>query len=308
MIYMKKTTLLLVVIMLISCFTGSYVEAAEQYVTVSFEDYSLRANENCDFPKPLGKIIGKTKVKIQDRDTIATVTLRLLSQLNIDAYYSGNAEMGGGFYLESIDNFTAENGKKVSDGYGLGEFSAGENSGWTISYNGILIDKAASEYYIKNGDSLIWKYTALAFTDVVENNSSVTAPTQGTVISKNNALSSSRIRTNNRKNRTYATSKAINSKIQSTSSSRSNINNIEAESKAENNRTVESTTVIRDRENITETSAMGENKIEKTTGTKESGNNSNKILYIIFIIAVLTILGIIVCIIILYRDRKNKEE
>ena len=112
-IYMKKTTLLLVVIMLISCFTGSYVEAAEQYVTVSFEDYSLRANENCDFPKPLGKIIGKTKVKIQDRDTIATVTLRLLSQLNIDAYYSGNAEMGGGFYLESIDNFTAENGKRL---------------------------------------------------------------------------------------------------------------------------------------------------------------------------------------------------
>jgi hypothetical protein len=69
--------------------------------------------------------------------------------------------MGGGFYLESIDNFVTAGGKKVSDGYGLGEFSAGQESGWMVSYNNWFINQSASEFYVENGDVIKWQFTAV---------------------------------------------------------------------------------------------------------------------------------------------------
>ena len=146
---MKKLfALILVAITVILSFGIVNVSASSGYVTISFQDYGIRGSDKGDFPHQLGKIINKTKVKINKNDTIATVTLRLLKEKGIKPAYTGKPEMGGGFYLASIDNFTTVSGKKVSDGYGLGEFSVGSESGWMISYNNWFINKGASEFYV----------------------------------------------------------------------------------------------------------------------------------------------------------------
>lgn len=152
--------LFLVAVMMLIPFGTINVSASNGYVTISFEDYGIRGSDKGDFPQQLGKIIKKTKVKIDSNDTIATVTLRFLKEKGITPYYTGSPEMGGGFYLASIDNFVTESGKKVSDGYGLGEFSVGSESGWMISYNNWFINKGASEFYVKNNDVIKWQYTA----------------------------------------------------------------------------------------------------------------------------------------------------
>lgn len=158
---MKKLfALILVAITVILSFGVVDVSAVSGYVTISFQDYGVRGSDKGDFPHQLGKIINKTKVKINKNDTIATVTLRLLKEKGIKPAYTGKPEMGGGFYLASIDNFTTVSGKKVSDGYGLGEFSVGSESGWMISYNNWFINKGASEFYVKNNDEIKWQFTA----------------------------------------------------------------------------------------------------------------------------------------------------
>lgn len=158
---MKKLfALILVAITVILSFGVVDVSADSGYVTISFQDYGIRGSDKGDFPHQLGKIINKTKVKINKNDTIATVTLRLLKEKGIKPAYTGKPEMGGGFYLASIDNFTTVSGKKVSDGYGLGEFSVGSESGWMISYNNWFINKGASEFYVKNNDEIKWQFTA----------------------------------------------------------------------------------------------------------------------------------------------------
>lgn len=40
------------------------VSASSGYVTISFQDYGIRGSDKGDFPHQLGKIINKTKVKI----------------------------------------------------------------------------------------------------------------------------------------------------------------------------------------------------------------------------------------------------
>lgn len=158
---MKKLfALILVAITVILSFGIVNVSASSGYVTISFQDYGIRGSDKGDFPHQLGKIINKSKVKINKNDTIATVTLRLLKEKGIKPAYTGKPEMGGGFYLASIDNFTTVSGKKVSDGYGLGEFSVGSESGWMISYNNWFINKGASEFYVKNNDEIKWQFTA----------------------------------------------------------------------------------------------------------------------------------------------------
>lgn len=158
---MKKLfALILVAITVILSFGVVDVSADSGYVTISFQDYGIRGSDKGDFPHQLGKIINKTKVKINKNDTIATITLRLLKEKGIKPAYTGKPEMGGGFYLASIDNFTTVSGKKVSDGYGLGEFSVGSESGWMISYNNWFINKGASEFYVKNNDEIKWQFTA----------------------------------------------------------------------------------------------------------------------------------------------------
>lgn len=88
---MKKLfALILVAITVILSFGMVNVSASSGYVTISFQDYGIRGSDKGDFPHQLGKIINKTKVKINKNDTIATVTLRLLKEKGIKPYNRRN--------------------------------------------------------------------------------------------------------------------------------------------------------------------------------------------------------------------------
>ena len=76
------------------------------------------------------------------------------------ASYSGNENSG--FYLSSIGNFTVGGTTYTS----FGEFDAGTGSGWMITHNDWFIDKGASEFYVKDGDSIEWQYTCQLGADI----------------------------------------------------------------------------------------------------------------------------------------------
>jgi len=56
--------------------------------------------------------------------------------------YSGIA---GNYYVSSIND--------------LAEFSAGNESGWTVLVSGVFIDRSASSYKLSPGDRVEWRYT-----------------------------------------------------------------------------------------------------------------------------------------------------
>ncbi|MBQ4504581.1 MAG: S-layer homology domain-containing protein, partial [Firmicutes bacterium] len=135
------------------------------YVTVSFEDKGIRKTAELDdidsmFKKPLGTIIKATKVPFKKDDTIAAVTLRLLDELDYSVEYEGDENSG--FYLETIGNFKI-NGKTCES---FGEFDAGQDSGWMITWNEWFIDQGASEFKVKDDDIVRWQYTCQLGRDI----------------------------------------------------------------------------------------------------------------------------------------------
>ncbi len=135
------------------------------YVTISFEDNATRKSAELseiesEFRSPLGTIIRSTRVPFKEGDTIASVTLRLLNEKEFTASYEGDEY--GSFYLEAIGNFTAK-GHYYSS---FGEFDAGRDSGWMITWNGWFIDQGASEFEVKNGDVVRWQYTCQLGADI----------------------------------------------------------------------------------------------------------------------------------------------
>ncbi|MBQ2888249.1 MAG: S-layer homology domain-containing protein, partial [Firmicutes bacterium] len=66
------------------------------------------------------------------------------------------------FYLEAIGDFTV-NGTHYDS---FGEFDAGQDSGWMITWNDWFIDQGASEFTVKNGDVIKWQYTCQLGADI----------------------------------------------------------------------------------------------------------------------------------------------
>ncbi|MCR4962464.1 MAG: S-layer homology domain-containing protein [Firmicutes bacterium] len=135
------------------------------YVRVSFEDNGKRKSTELseiesDFRSPLGTIISATRVPFKKNDTIASVTLRLLKEKGITPSYQGSEFSG--FYLEAISGFTV-NGKRYGS---FGEFDAGRDSGWMITWNDWFINKGASEFNVKDGDVVRWQYTCQLGADI----------------------------------------------------------------------------------------------------------------------------------------------
>lgn len=135
------------------------------YVTISFEDNGIRKSAELskiesEYRSPLGTMIRATRVPFKKNDTIASVTLRLLDEKGFSASYEGDEY--GSFYLEAIGNFTAK-GHHYSS---FGEFDAGRDSGWMITWNGWFIDQGASEFEVKNGDVVRWQYTCQLGADI----------------------------------------------------------------------------------------------------------------------------------------------
>ena len=135
------------------------------YVTVGFEDEGIRTEQSygLKYPVKLGTIIEPVNVPFAEGDTIAEVTIRLLDAMNIGYEYTGSVTSG--FYLGAIKNIVVNNTPYDS----LGQFDAGEGSGWMITSNDWFIDKGASEFLVKNGDKIQWKYTCQLGADIGDN-------------------------------------------------------------------------------------------------------------------------------------------
>ncbi len=135
------------------------------YVTISFEDNGTRKSDELseiesEFRTPLGTIIRSTRVPFKEGDTIASVTLRLLEENGFMADYQGSEYSG--FYLAAIGSFTHRGTYYRS----FGEFDAGRDSGWMITWNDWFIDQGASEFEVKNGDVVRWQYTCQLGADI----------------------------------------------------------------------------------------------------------------------------------------------
>ena len=140
------------------------VKNIKGYVTVSFEDFGVRENVyGLKYPEALGTIISAVRVPFAEGDTIAEVTIRLLDAMKIGYEYTGSVT--NGFYLGAIKRFVVNNTPYDS----LGQFDAGEGSGWMISSNDWFIDKGASEFRVKSGDKIQWKYTCQLGSDIGDN-------------------------------------------------------------------------------------------------------------------------------------------
>jgi len=137
---------------------GLKAEEILGYVTVSFEDNGSRLPEELnlmaeEFRRPLGTIIPATQVPYKAYDTIASVTLRLLEEKGFMASYEGDEYSS--FYLAAIGDFTHRNTYYAS----MGQFNAGEGSGWMITWDDWFINKGASEFQVTDGDVVRWQFT-----------------------------------------------------------------------------------------------------------------------------------------------------
>lgn len=85
-----------------------------------------------------GVILDKSNIKIEEGDTVLSVTTKILDKNNI------NYENRSG-YIASID--------------GQKEFDKGRDSGWMYSVNGKYPDVGAGSVKVKDGDKISWLYT-----------------------------------------------------------------------------------------------------------------------------------------------------
>lgn len=141
------------------------------YVTVSFVDNGVRKSEELndpnatypilpEFRNPLGTIIPATRVPFKAYDTIASVTLRLLDENEFYANYQGDEYSS--FYLAAIGDFIHRGTYYES----FGEFDAGADSGWMITWDDWFINKGASEFMVEDGDVVAWQYTCQLGADI----------------------------------------------------------------------------------------------------------------------------------------------
>lgn len=145
------------------------------YVTVSVEDFGVRRadEKGLKFPVALGEIVAPTQVPYAEGDTVAKVTLRLLDALKIGYSYTGSVTSG--FYLGALKNFEVDDTPYDS----MAEKDAGEGSGWMITLNNWFIDKGASDFTVKNGDVVEWKYSCQTGRDIGDDASNPSAEITG---------------------------------------------------------------------------------------------------------------------------------
>ncbi len=147
-------------------FTDMKPEDIKGYVTISFTDKGIRSEEeNMEdiYRTPLGEFIKEAKVPFAEGENIPDVTLRLLNALNIECGYSGTAEEG--FYMQSLNDMTVGEVYYAS----LGEFDAGSQSGWMVTYNNWFMDQGASAFTVENGDVIDWLYSCQWGSDIGNN-------------------------------------------------------------------------------------------------------------------------------------------
>jgi len=91
-----------------------------------------------------GYVVSAEQVELQSGDTAWSVLERRLKAKGIPFEYTWSGQYGS-VYVQSID--------------GDGEFDHGTGSGWMYNVNGIYPNYGASQYALKGGDSIQWRYT-----------------------------------------------------------------------------------------------------------------------------------------------------
>lgn len=85
-----------------------------------------------------GVLFAPINIEIQEGDTVYDILTRVCEQQSIPL----DASSG---YVKYINN--------------IGEFDAGKSSGWLYKVNGTLYSKASTQYKVKAGDVIEWRYT-----------------------------------------------------------------------------------------------------------------------------------------------------
>ena len=95
-----------------------------------------------DYIPKNGIIMTKRKAGFNKNETVYDVLKRELKEENIlmEASFTGNS-----VYVEGINNFY--------------EFSCGNDSGWMYSVNSKFPNVSCSDYKLKDGDNIEWRYT-----------------------------------------------------------------------------------------------------------------------------------------------------
>ena len=134
--------------------TANLSEAGTKKVTVSYKglstNYNVTVNAGGGSTTPaaktvkftvdnLSKTVSESSYAISDNETVMDALKAILNKNGISV--------------------TIKNGNYVSSIGGKGEFDEGPNSGWMYRVNGVLTDKAANEYVLKEGDVVYWFYT-----------------------------------------------------------------------------------------------------------------------------------------------------
>ncbi|NLC62912.1 MAG: DUF4430 domain-containing protein [Thermoanaerobacterales bacterium] len=87
-------------------------------------------------------ILEPTEIEIKESDTVLAILKRVTRENKIQMSYRGAKSMA---YVEGIDN--------------IYEFDHGPNSGWVYKVNGIIHNKSAGSYPVKDKDVIEWVYT-----------------------------------------------------------------------------------------------------------------------------------------------------
>jgi hypothetical protein len=93
-------------------------------------------------PKDFGVILSKTKVSLNEGDTVLDMLLKASKKKNILVEHSGSGAMA---YIEGIDN--------------IYEFDYGPKSGWKFKLNGTTISKSSGIVKVKKDDVIEWVYS-----------------------------------------------------------------------------------------------------------------------------------------------------
>lgn len=125
-------------------------EPVEKYVTISITCNTILNNLDKvpegkkDIIPSNGVIMSEKKVEINDGDTVFDVLVRETRKQRIHMDFV-ESPVYNSAYIKGINN--------------LYEFDGGELSGWMYSVNGVFPSYGCSQYELKAGDSIQWKYT-----------------------------------------------------------------------------------------------------------------------------------------------------
>ncbi|GLX68066.1 S-layer homology domain-containing protein [Paenibacillus glycanilyticus] len=100
-----------------------------------------------------GYVVAPTSIELRKGDTVWTLFKRILDSQHIAYDYDYYSEYNS-VYVKSIA--------------GDGEFDHGEGSGWKYNVNGVYPGFGASQYVLKDGDVIQWRYTTNLGADLDE--------------------------------------------------------------------------------------------------------------------------------------------